>query len=118
MAATRNVIRGRNCPSEVRLDAEEREGTSGHRLADDRAHRAPTLDRSRDKRGCSDSSEDVCGALAQVLDVGVRHRIELAPAFSLVDVDQRPGVVERRLVEEHGVRDPDNRRVCADANGQ
>ena len=57
-------------------------------------------------------------ALAQVLDVRVGHRIEPAPAFGFVDVDERLGVIERGLAEEHRVSHAEDRRICADADRQ
>ena len=116
MAAPRDIVLGQNGPAELRLDAEERKRASRHRLAHDGALPCPRDRSARGERRRGDAAEDLGRALAQVLDVRVRHRIEPPPAFGFVDVDERLGLHERGVAEEHRVDDAEDRCVGADAD--
>ena len=116
MAAPSDVVLGQNRSAEQRLDTEERKRASRHPLAHDVPCSATVIDRRAGERRCRDAAEDLGRTLAQVLDVRVRRRIEPLPAFGFVDVDERLGLHERGVGEEHRVNHAEDGRVRADAD--
>ena len=124
MASARHVVLWQERSACDGLDAEHRKVVAGHRLGGHPADAAVAVDLvdlvdlHRGVLHGRDVAEDVARPVADVLVVRVGQRTESERGLMQIDVHDLVGPIDRRVAEDDGVDEAEDRRVGANANGQ